>query len=100
MAHVTLDGLTIALPGDVEGDPLRALVSDATVPPARVLVLPHHGRGDPALHLAFARRLGAEDLVASASASTPMNVPQALVTGIAGAVRLRPGEAPAAFPWR
>src|SRR5204862_283508 len=82
---------TAIVPGDIEGAPFVALAADPTVPPARVLLLPHHGRGDPAEHLALARRAAAEILVASTSASAPMSVPGALVTGTLGAVRIRPG---------
>lgn len=103
VAHVTLGTggteLTALVPGDVEGAALHALVSDATLPRARVLLLPHHGRGDPAVHEALARRVGAEVAIASTSATAPMGVAGAWVTGRDGAVRVRSGEAPLAFPW-
>ena len=103
VAHVTLgvgdDRLIGLIPGDVEGGTLHALACDPTAPAARVLLLPHHGRGDRASHAALARRLGATVLIASTSASAPMSVPGALVTGIDGAIRVRRGEDPAPFPW-
>jgi beta-lactamase superfamily II metal-dependent hydrolase len=103
VAHVTLqcdgDEMTALVPGDVEGATLHALSLDATLPRARVLVLPHHGRGDPAVHEALARRAGAEVVIASTSATAPMCVQRAWVTGRDGAVRVRSGEAPASFPW-
>jgi hypothetical protein len=64
-----------------------------------VLLLPHHGRGDPDLHLALARRAGARVLVASTSATAPVSVPGAIITGRDGAVRVRAGEPPALHPW-
>jgi hypothetical protein len=91
--------VTAVIPGDVDGRPLHALGCDATAPPARVLVLPHHGRGDRDEQLALAARLGAVVLVASTSPSAPMTVPEAFVTGRDGAIRVRANEAPAAFPW-
>jgi competence protein ComEC len=104
VAHVTVGDrgtrLTALIPGDVEGAALRALASDPTAPPARVLLLPHHGRGDAAWQLALARRLGADVLVASTSAAAPTRVAAALITGRDGAVRVRAGETPATFPWR
>src|SRR6185295_3135175 len=78
VAHVTLDGsssggaLTAVIPGDVAGAPFHALVHDATAPRALVLVLPHHGRGDPNEQLALARRFAADVLVASTSPAAPM----------------------------
>jgi competence protein ComEC len=103
VAHVTLgtDGpvVTAVVPGDVEGAPFHALANDATAPPAHVLLLPHHGRGDPAAQTALARRFAADVLVASTSPAAPMSVPGALVTGIDGAVRVRGDGVPAAFPW-
>jgi competence protein ComEC len=104
VAHVAVgDGgarVTALVPGDIEGAALRALASDPTAPAARVLLLPHHGRGDATAHVALARRLGADVLVASTSAAAGTGVAGALVTGRDGAVRVRPGEAPATFPWR
>ncbi len=104
VAHVTVgDGdarLTALVPGDIEGAALRALASDPTTPAARLLLLPHHGRGDVASHVALARRLGADVLVASTPSAAATAVPGALVTGRDGAVRVRPGEDPATFPWR
>jgi len=103
VAHATIgtgaDALTVVVPGDVEGPPFHALTEDATAPPARVLLLPHHGRGDPDAQTALARRFAAEVLVASTSPAAPMSVPGALVTGIDGAVRVRVDGVPAAFPW-
>jgi competence protein ComEC len=103
VAHVALGTgvrkLTAVVPGDVDGAPFHALARDATAPPARVLLLPHHGRGDPDEQLALARRLAAEVLVASTSPGAPMTVPGALVTGADGAVRVRADGAPAAYPW-
>jgi competence protein ComEC len=103
VAHVTLssggDELTALVPGDVEGATLHALSLDPTLPRARVLVLPHHGRGDPAVHETLARRAGAEIVIASTSATAPMCVPGAWVTGRDGAVRVRGRDAPVAFPW-
>jgi beta-lactamase superfamily II metal-dependent hydrolase len=103
VAHVTVGygerRVTAVIPGDVDGRPLHALGCDATAPPARVLVLPHHGRGDRDEQLALAARLGAVVLVASTSPSAPMTVPEAFVTGRDGAIRVRANEAPAAFPW-
>jgi len=103
VAHVALgDGdasVTVVIPGDLEGAPFRAMESDATAPTAHVLVLPHHGRGDPAEQLALARRFDAAVLVASTSPSAPMHVPGAFVTGVDGAIRVRGDGVPAAFPW-
>ena len=103
VVHVTATGcagtLTALLPGDLEGAPLRVLSSDPTAPPARVLVLPHHGRGDPGEHLALAARCSAEVLVASTSAAAPPRVPGARVTGLEGALRIRAGGAVETWPW-
>jgi competence protein ComEC len=104
VAHVTLADrsgrrLTMLLPGDLEDLPLDALAEDRTLPPADVLVLAHHGRGDPSPHEALARRLGARTLVASTSAKAGTDVRGALVTGRDGALRLRPGKPPQTFPW-
>jgi competence protein ComEC len=103
VAHVTLgagDGrVTAVVPGDLEGPPFHALVCDATAPSARVLLLPHHGRGDPDAQTALARRFAATVLVASTSAAAPMSVHGALVTGIDGAVRVRGDGVAEAFPW-
>lgn len=91
--------VSVLLPGDVEGPRLGSLLADATLPRADVLLLPHHGRGDPALHVSLARRARASVLVASTSESVPTEVPGAWVTGASGAVRVRRRGAPEAWPW-
>jgi competence protein ComEC len=103
VAHVTAgtgpSAISAVLPGDVMGPALDALIADPTLPPARVLLLAHHGLGDPTLHHALARRLGAEVLIASAAARSAVRVEGALVTGAAGAVRVRGGGAAESWPF-
>jgi competence protein ComEC len=100
--HVRAAGpvpLDLLLTGDVEGPALQALARSADVPPARVLVLPHHGRGVPWPHERLAASAAAEVLVASASEPATVAVRSAWVTGACGAVRVRAGRAPEAWPW-
>ncbi len=78
--------LAVLLPGDIEGATLEALVADATLPRADVLLLPHHGRGDSAPQLRLARRCAAAYLVASTSEAALTDVPGALQTGRVGAL--------------
>jgi competence protein ComEC len=97
--HATLGGpgersLTALLPGDVEGTTLDALAADRTLPPAEVLLLPHHGRGDAAPQLRLAALCGARVLIASTPETARTAVPGALLTGREGALLVVPGRAP------
>lgn len=96
--HATLGSggsvLTALLPGDAEGRTLDALAADRTLPPAEVLLLPHHGRGPPEPQLRLSARCGARHRVASTPDTSPTEVPGALVTGRDGALLLAPRQAP------
>jgi len=86
--------ITAHLPGDVEGAALEALAADPTVPRADVLLLPHHGRGDPRPQMRLARRCRATHLVASTSIGAPTKVRAALQTGRDGALLFIPRRKP------
>lgn len=103
VAHVSAAGpvapLTALVPGDLEAQQLLDLTSGDGPPRADVLLLPHHGRGDPALHRALADRCGAQVRIASTSAAAPTGDPAAWVTGLRGAVRVRAPPAAEGWPW-
>jgi competence protein ComEC len=91
------DSISALLPGDLVGPALHALAADPTLPRADVLLLPHHGLEDLGVQRRLARRARARVLVASAPVFAPVRVPEALVTGRDGAVRVRSGEPPRTF---
>ena len=102
--HVTADDpsgrpLTLLLTGDIDGRPLDELPAQPGALPVRVFVLPHHGLGASGPQVALADSTHAEILVASNGDAETVTVAGAWVTGECGAVRVRAGQPPEAWPW-
>lgn len=91
--------LSILLPGDVEDAGTADLAADPACRPCDVVLLPHHGRGDAALHDLLLAAVSAAAAIASESDADAVDVVGARLTGIAGALRVRPGGPLEAWPW-